>query len=449
MLVGSAFASSAFKVEFEATIKDYLPGKDKLTSSITRFENTSEEFLPNAVRAWLKQNPEVGFDRGNLSNEDLQNLEKLWAKSSPLLNPFKGSLTKTSSLVVSGHLDLVQGEDGWKKNNVTVSSTFVTELENGGLTQNNQANLNKIVTPELNYLKSDVSIEQQDALILSSRGISKDDTRDLDENGNGYYCHTWDSGISYCGDWQSWKPSGYGTMTYPDGSKYVGYFNDGWVWGNGTYYYASGATWVGYFYKGQKHGYGIYTKGSYTIEGTWSYDALSGQVIETALNQWQYKGNWSNGTNNGYGVIHFASKLNFQSGVYNGNYYEGYFLDGLCHGKGKFVWEEGMQYIGDFYQNMRHGKGIYKTDSGYVYDGDWVYEEATGMAKIHWSDGNEYEGEVKKSLPDGEGLKTFASGGTYKGHFLAGAFVSFRRDCVKLLTAIDIILRKLSFILWI
>ena len=43
----------------------------------------------------------------------------------------------------------------------------------------------------------------------------------------------------------------------------------------------------------------------------------------------------------------------------NGSKYEGYFLDDLFHGKGKFTYDNGKEYTGDFYQGKAHGSGVF------------------------------------------------------------------------------------------
>jgi 1-phosphatidylinositol-4-phosphate 5-kinase len=43
----------------------------------------------------------------------------------------------------------------------------------------------------------------------------------------------------------------------------------------------------------------------------------------------------------------------------DGSYYEGYFMDGFMHGKGRFIFAKGDYYIGDFVKGKAIGHGVY------------------------------------------------------------------------------------------
>lgn len=43
----------------------------------------------------------------------------------------------------------------------------------------------------------------------------------------------------------------------------------------------------------------------------------------------------------------------------NGDRYDGYWLEGAYHGKGKLVFASGESYSGDFKLGRRHGKGVH------------------------------------------------------------------------------------------
>ena len=68
-----------------------------------------------------------------------------------------------------------------------------------------------------------------------------------------------------------------------------------------------------------------------------------------------------NGEALGYGVEMYE----------HGGVYEGYFIDGIRHGKGKLSHAYGDVFEGDWKDGYRHGKGIYTHADGNVYDENW------------------------------------------------------------------------------
>jgi len=65
----------------------------------------------------------------------------------------------------------------------------------------------------------------------------------------------------------------------------------------------------------------------------------------------------------------------------NGNVYEGQMLNGLKHGKGKFIWVSGDVYEGDWKDGKRTGMGKYTWADGDVYEGGFLNGESTGKGK--------------------------------------------------------------------
>ena len=49
--------------------------------------------------------------------------------------------------------------------------------------------------------------------------------------------------------------------------------------------------------------------------------------------------------------------------------YEGDRVNGMRHGKGKQVFDDGSHYEGDWHENKKHGHGTYKYASGASYTG--------------------------------------------------------------------------------
>ena len=79
-----------------------------------------------------------------------------------------------------------------------------------------------------------------------------------------------------------------------------------------------------------------------------------------------YWGHFTNGEITGYGWLVAGNAENF------GNEYEGWWLNGHFHGKGKFTWNDGSSYTGEWNMSVMEGKGEIKKCDGSKYIGDWL-----------------------------------------------------------------------------
>ena len=79
--------------------------------------------------------------------------------------------------------------------------------------------------------------------------------------------------------------------------------------------------------------------------------------------------------------------------IKDGESYEGGFLNGNYHGKGKYTWFDGETYEGDFINDVRTGKGKFTWPNGKTYIGDFINDEQTGKGIITWSVGSSNSGE--------------------------------------------------------
>ena len=113
----------------------------------------------------------------------------------------------------------------------------------------------------------------------------------------------------------------------------------------------------------------------------------------------------------GYGV---------QTEAYGEWTYEGFFVRGDRHGKGKLTWADGAAYEGDFNKNNRHGRGKYTWPNGDVYEGDFVKNAHAGKGKFTWASGDAYEGDYVEDERTGQGKYTWPSGNVYEGDFVKG-----------------------------
>ncbi|XP_049585449.1 ankyrin repeat and MYND domain-containing protein 1 isoform X2 [Syngnathus scovelli] len=87
----------------------------------------------------------------------------------------------------------------------------------------------------------------------------------------------------------------------------------------------------------------------------------------------------------------------------DGSKYEGDFVDGLKHGKGRYSWQNGEFYEGSFYKDYRHGDGMYC-----------------------WPTGNKFMGKFYLNWREGYGQHLFSDGATFKGLYHADQSFSLK-----------------------
>ena len=134
-----------------------------------------------------------------------------------------------------------------------------------------------------------------------------------------------------------------GELTFSDGRKYKGPFNRGRMEGdNATFIYPNGDIYVGEFIDTVENG-----KGKLTIQ--------SGI----------YEGQIENGLPHGKG--HFIWN--------NGSSYYGDFLEGQMTGKGTITYENGEKYIGEFKNGYKHGNGVYQEVNGNQFDCEFADDQ--------------------------------------------------------------------------
>lgn len=117
-----------------------------------------------------------------------------------------------------------------------------------------------------------------------------------------------------------------------------------------------------------------------------------------------YEGYWLNGHPHGKGKLIFSTGIIVKTTFINGAYgndgtiiwpnigiYEGALVDGKPHGLGTLIFKSGIKYTGAFANGSMHGKGVL------------ICNETT------------YSGEMKNNLRDGKGILTRANGDTFEG----------------------------------
>jgi len=101
-------------------------------------------------------------------------------------------------------------------------------------------------------------------------------------------------------------------------------------------------------------------------------------------------------------------------------WYEGEFLHGMRHGKGKHEFRDEV-YDGEWKWDQRHGWGSLRNPDGTVIEGYWQQGKPDGFASVIDQKGTVvYEGEFKGGRRHGLGRQLFESGDMYDGGWQEG-----------------------------
>mmetsp|Transcript_16221 Transcript_16221/g.29660 ORF Transcript_16221/g.29660 Transcript_16221/m.29660 type:complete len:814 (+) Transcript_16221:851-3292(+) len=127
-----------------------------------------------------------------------------------------------------------------------------------------------------------------------------------------------------------------------------------------------------------------------------------------------YEGEWRWGQMDGKGRL-FNSKMQL--------IYQGEFSDGHMNGKGTLLCSNGDRFDGDFRDNLFHGFGIhFEVASGSTYRGNWVRGKRSGHGDITLRDGSHYSGEWHNGVWSGRGVLMVKNKCSYEGSFKNGQF---------------------------
>jgi hypothetical protein len=223
-------------------------------------------------------------------------------------------------------------------------------------------------------------------------------------------------GRAYEGSFQQNKFHGAGKLVQPGGNSYEGEFAFGNYHGPGTLVYSNDARYTGEFANGLQQGKGRLTHANGTIEeGEWKGDRLYGECHMKYADGSEYIGHCLVGQLSGQGKFRDAA---------NESLYEGEFLAGKYHGRGR-ISGPGYVYEGEFVGGVRSGKGKEVLETGDQYEGTFArgVREGHGTLRSVAADGLEasYEGEFKNGLLHGAG-KLKAGTSRYEGEFKQGTF---------------------------
>lgn len=132
----------------------------------------------------------------------------------------------------------------------------------------------------------------------------------------------------------------------------------------------------------------------YSYEGGLLYDRPDGWGIETTADGTRYEGYFTKGKRGPSGKWELR----------NGNVYEGEFVNGLMHGRGKLTNDVNKtSYDGDWKGGKMHGSGVYLWEDGRRYQGEYENDKKKGFGAYMWIDGRVYYGMWKDGVQHGEG----------------------------------------------
>ncbi|KAG6738237.1 hypothetical protein POTOM_057846 [Populus tomentosa] len=131
-----------------------------------------------------------------------------------------------------------------------------------------------------------------------------------------------------------------------------------------------------------------------------------------------YKGEWKRGKANGGGKFSWPS----------GATYKGQFKLGRMDGYGTFTRVDGEVYSGNWVSDKKHGFGEKRYANRDVYQGLWKFNLQDGEGKYRWCNENEYVGEWKHGVISGKGVLVWGNGksGNVNGRVLGGGGEDFK-----------------------
>ena len=100
--------------------------------------------------------------------------------------------------------------------------------------------------------------------------------------------------------------------------------------------------------------------------------------------------------------------------------YEGETKNGLYHGSGRLIWDNGNTYVGEFAKGLPEGQGTFSFPNGDGYVGHFRHGRPDGTGRLTMDDCI-YEGEFLEGEAYGQGRKSSIIG-VYEGDFVYGIY---------------------------
>ena len=142
-------------------------------------------------------------------------------------------------------------------------------------------------------------------------------------------------------------------------------------------------------------------------EGYWQNGMLHGKARQIHANGDWYIGDWVNGVMEGKGKLHYSDN----------HFYEGEWRGGLQHGYAVEEWPDGARFSGQFREGHKDGPGVFYWSDGSKYEGELKKNMLEGRGVYLWGDGKRYEGEWKANKMHGYGKFTWPDGKMFDGNY--------------------------------
>ena len=166
---------------------------------------------------------------------------------------------------------------------------------------------------------------------------------------------------------------------------------------------------------GQRHGRGTYRFPNqfYRYEGDFVHGEAHGRGRLSMADGGYYEGDFANDEITGSGERLWS----------DGRKYVGAFDMGEMHGPGTLTFPDGATFTGGFERNVRVGRGALVAQDGSRYDGEWAFDKRHGKGvETVAATGERYEGDFERGKRHGRGAWRVGDGGgdTYEGEWRDG-----------------------------
>jgi hypothetical protein len=174
--------------------------------------------------------------------------------------------------------------------------------------------------------------------------------------------------------------------------------------------FADGSIYRGAMRGASIHGKGEYVSKAFKYEGEFSEGLKHGEGTYVWENGDRYQGHFANDRPDGRGRYQLA----------NGDTYEGEVQAGVIVGRGTYTTKAGDVIDGSFANGKPHGVGVYRFASGDRYEGEMQQGVLQGRGRYHSRNGDRVEAPFAEGRPNGKGTYFFSNGDRYEGDLKGG-----------------------------
>jgi hypothetical protein len=149
--------------------------------------------------------------------------------------------------------------------------------------------------------------------------------------------------------------------------------------------------------------------GSAEYVGEWMAEKRHGMGTLFRRDGGRYDGSWVDDKQSGSGCERLP-----------GSTYTGQFENGLRHGQGRCIFDDGRACSGEWFEGLWHGDMRVVWADGAAYEGQYQLNKRSGVGQYTWADGRMYHGEWSGSKQHGRGTFTDVEGHVWTGHWRNG-----------------------------